>query len=106
MRADSSTLSYTVPPEERGYYELSSAIVRMAVADYRVYRRAWHRSNGGRRAQWLIDDLRTFFMSELFEKISGLENPNAFLMRLDEQIDKEFAEGVRRKRYKATIQFK
>ena len=106
MRVASETLSYTVPPEQRGYYELSSAIVRTAVEDYRSYRKMWNRDRDGKRAQWLVDELRTFFMSDLFEKISGLDNPNVFLMQLDAQIDKECAEGVRRKRYKSTIQFK
>ena len=106
MHANSDIMAYTVPPEQRGYYELSSAIVRMAVEDYRTYRKAWHRNKEGRRAQWLIDEMRTFFLSDVFEKISGLENPNAFLMRLDEQIDKEYAAGAKRKRYKSTIQFK
>lgn len=103
MHVDYETLSYTVPPEQRGYYELSSAIVRTAVEDYRTYRKLWNRDREGRRAQWLVDEMRTFFMSDLFEKISGLENPNVFLMRLDEQIDRECVEGVRRKRYKSTV---
>lgn len=106
MNVDSNMLSYTVPPEQRGYYELSSAIVQSAVEDYRAYRKAWHKNKEGKRAQWLIDEMRTFFMSDMFEKISGLENPNAFLMQLDAQIDREYADGLQRKRYKATMQFK
>lgn len=106
MHVDSDMLTYTVPPEQRGYYELSSAIVQSAVEDYRAYRKAWHNDRHGKRAQWLIEEMRTFFLSDLFEKISGLENPNAFLSQLDAQIDRELAEGIRRKRYKSKMQFK
>ena len=106
MHVDSNMLTYTMPPEQRGFYELSCAIVKTAVEDYRVYRKAWHMDKEAKRAQWQLDQLRTFFMSDMFEKISGFENPNAFLMQLDEQIDQEYENNVKRKRHKSKIQFK
>ena len=85
-------LSYRVPPEERGYYELSTAIVSSAVNDYRRCRIMVCTRE--------IKALRAFFLSDIFENISGVENPNLFLQKLDEQIDQEIKSGVRRKRAK------
>ena len=106
MHVDSDTYSYRLPPEQIGYYELSSAIVRTAVEDYRAFKMMQLNDGRSKRAQYLVDDLRTFFMSSLFEAISGVANPNAFLLRLDEQIEKEFNDGTKRKRHKSTLQFK
>ena len=93
MRMAEEQKSYTVPPEERGYYELSSAIVCTAIKDYRRARRFSCNSE-------LYKSLRDFFLSEIFENLSGCDNPNLFLVRLDEEIDKETASGYRRKREK------
>lgn len=95
VKVSVDTLSYTVPPEERGYYELSTAIVSTAVRDYRRCRKY--------RCASEIERLRTFFLSEVFENISGVDNPNMFLLKLDEQIDKEIDSGIRRKREKQTM---
>ena len=92
MRVAEEMLSYTIPPEDRGYYELSSAIVSTAVKDYRRLKKMEHTRE--------LDSLRMFFLSEIFENISGCDNPNMFLLRLDEQIEKEINSGVRRKREK------
>lgn len=96
MRVAENTLSYTIPPEQRGYYELSSAIVNIAVKDYRRISRVAYKSREYER-------LRTFFLSEVFENISGCENPNMFLLKLDEQIEKEIESGERRKREKQAM---
>ena len=95
MKVSADTLSYTVPPEQRGYYELSSAIVSAAVRDYRRCRKMTCARE--------MEKLRQFFLSEVFENISGVDNPNMFLMKLDEQIDKEIGSGVKRKREKQTM---
>ena len=87
--------AYRVPPEERGYYELSTAIVATAVKDYRRVRKASHTRE--------IEILRKFFLSDVFENISGVENPSMFLVRLDEQIDTEIRNGIRRKREKQAM---
>ena len=47
-----------------------------------------------------LDLLRKFFLSEIFENISGVDNPNMFLIRLDEEIEKEIKSGEKRKREK------
>ena len=106
MHVDTDTYSYRIPPEQRGFYELSSAIVRTAVEDYRAFKMMWLNNSQSKRAQYLIKEMRTFFTSETFEAISGIANPNAFLARLDEQIEKEHENGEKRKRYKATLQYK
>ena len=93
MRASDEMLSYRIPPEHRGYYELSSAIVATAVKDYRRMKKL------GKE----LGTLRSFFLSEVFENISGVENPNLFLMRLDEQIEKEMKDGIQRKREKQAM---
>ena len=95
VHISSETISYTVPPEQRGYYELSSAIVATAIKDYRVCRKM--------TAQREIESIRRFFLSEIFENISGVENPSDFLQRLDRQIDRELAEGIKRKREKQAM---
>lgn len=96
MRVAEEMLSYTVPPEERGYYELSSAIVSIAVKDYRRVSKYAFKSKEYER-------LRKFFLSEIFENISGCDNPNMFLIKLDEQIEKEKESGIRRKREKQAM---
>ena len=92
MHVADEMLTYTCPPEHRGYYELSSAIVAEAIKDYRRARRLSYLNE--------IELLQTFFLSDIFENISGVENPNMFLMKLDEQIDAEIRSGKRRKREK------
>lgn len=106
MRMDAEQFSYRIPPEQRGFYELSSAIVRVAVEDYRTFKKMLLANGNSKRAQYLTNEMRTFFSSEMFEALSGIENPNAFMMRLDEQIEKEFQNGEKRKRYKSTLQYK
>ena len=96
MRVAEEQKAYTVPPEERGYRELSSAIVCTAIKDYRRARKFSFESS-------IYRDLREFFLSEVFENLSGCDNPNMFLMRLDEEIDKEIASGSRRKREKQVM---
>ena len=86
--------SYRVPPEDRGYYELSSAIISIAIKDYRRYRKT---------SSSEVETLREFFLSETFENISMIDNPNLFLRKLDEEIDKEIKSGIRRKREKRTM---
>ena len=71
MRVATEMLSYTIPPEQRGYYELSSAIVSIAVKDYRRLSKYSYKSKE-------YEKLRTFFLSEIFENISGCDNPNLF----------------------------
>ena len=95
MRVADEQLAYRCPPEQRGYYELSSAIVSMAVRDYRRLKKTSHTGE--------ITLLRKFFLSDVFENISGIENPNAFLVMLDEQIEEEIRKGVKRKREKQTM---
>ena len=95
MRVADEQLAYRVPPEERGYYELSSAIVSMAIRDYRRLRKTTQTKE--------VTLLRDFFLSDVFENISGIENSNAFLVRLDEQIDEEIRKGVKRKRDKQAM---
>ena len=94
MRASEKMMSYNIPPEDRGYYELSAAIVSVAVRDYRR-----HRKNNSSCAE----DIKDFFLSEVFENISMVENPNMFLKMLDEQIDHEIKNGVQRKREKQSM---
>ena len=94
MRASEEMLSYRVPPEERGFYELASAIVNVAVKDYRRCRRYNLRET---------EKIRQFFLSEVFENISMVENPNVFLKMLDDQIDAELKSGIRRKREKQSM---
>ena len=94
MNVSEEMLSYTIPPEERGYYELSAAIVSVAIRDYRKCRKINSRGT---------EELRQFFLSEIFEKISMVENPNMFLKKLDEQIDLEIKSGIRRKREKQSM---
>ena len=88
--------SYTVPPEQRGYYELSTAIITEAIKDYRRLSKHAHDTKEYRR-------LRNFFLSDIFENISGCDNPNVFLIRLDAEIAKEIESGERRKREKQTM---
>ena len=57
-------------------------------------------------AQGLVKGLRTFFLSDVFENISGVDNPCEFLARLDTQIETEYANGVKRKRKKAKREIK
>lgn len=95
MRMSAEMMSYTIPPEQRGYYELSSAIVSIAVRDYRRCRKMVCSRE--------IEKLRKFFLSEVFENISGVDNPNMFLRMLDEQIDKEISSGAKRKREKQAM---
>ena len=95
MRVAEEQLAYRCPPEQRGYYELSSAIVSMAVRDYRFLKKT---SNTSEINRW-----RNFFLSDVFENISGIENPNAFLVQLDEQIDEEIRKGIKRKRDKQSM---
>ena len=95
MHVSIDMMSYTIPPEQRGYYELSSAIVSTAVRDYRMYKKV----NSLRE----MELIRKFFLSEVFENISGVDNPNVFLQRLDEEIEKELRSGVRRKRDKQAM---
>ena len=92
MRVAMETLAYTVPPEDRGYYELSTAIIELAVDDYRKYRQ--------KNAEEKLVEVRVFFLSDMFENLSGVDNPNLFLYKLDEQIEKELKSGVKRKRKK------
>ena len=87
-------LTYTMPPEERGYYELAAAIINVAVKDYRQCRKI--NSKGA-------EEIRRFFLSDVFEQISMVDNPNLFLKRLDDQIDLEIRSGIRRKREKQTM---
>ena len=91
MKVSDEMRSYTVPPEDRGYYELSTAIVNTAIKDYR-------RSKRLNLSEAVT--LREFFLSETFENISMIENPNHFLMMLDEQIEREIESGIHRKREK------
>ena len=95
MRVADTMMSYRIPPEDRGYYELSSAIIDTAVKDYRRCRRLEHSME--------LEVIKSFFLSEVFENISGVDNPNMFLMRLDEQIDEEIRSGKRRKREKQAM---
>lgn len=95
MHISQEMMSYTVPPDERGYYELSTAIVSMAVKDYRRLKRTAHTRE--------LELLRKFFLSDIFENISGIENPNMFLLKLDEQIDREINNNVHRKREKQAM---
>lgn len=95
MRVADEQLSYRISPDARGYYELSAAIVSTAVKDYRRVMKASHKEE--------IENLRSFFLSDVFENISGIENPNMFLMKLDEQIMKEIESGTRRKREKQAM---
>lgn len=92
MHVADEMLSYTCPPEHRGYYELASTIVSDAIKDYRRAKRLAYLDE--------ISFLREFFLSDVFENISGVENPNLFLMKLDAQIDEEIRSGKRRKREK------
>ena len=94
-RVAEEQLTYTMPPEQRGFYELASAILTTAVKDYRHYRKM--------SCETELENLRDFFMSDIFENISGIANPNSFLLRLDEQIDKELYNGMKRKREKRTM---
>ena len=99
VKVADETMAYRVPPEERGYYELSSAIISFAVDDYRRLRRGTPTRE--------LKRLRDFFLSDVFENLSGVENPSLFLIRLDEQIDEEIRrekeDGVTRKRRKQTM---
>lgn len=95
MRMDIDSISYRMPPEDRGYYELSSAIIEDAVNEYR----ASVIGNCQKSAQ----QVREFFLSEMFENISGIDNPNFFLLRLDEEIEREIKSGEHRKRKKQTM---
>lgn len=95
LKASEETMAYRVPPEERGYYELSSAIVTCAVKDYRRLKKTTPTKE--------LEMLRQFFLSEVFENLSGVDNPSMFLYRLDEQIEKEIKNGVKRKREKQAM---
>ena len=92
MRIADDQISYRIPPEDRGFYELSTAIVSTAIKDYRRVVKLSHTKE--------IERLRKFFLSEVFENISGVENPNVFLLKLDDQINAEIRSGIRRKREK------
>lgn len=102
MEVGADVCSYRMSPEDIGYCELASAVIRTAVEDYRVWRKMQLNDCKNRRAQSLVDEVRTFFMSEFFEAISAIENPNEFLEKLDEQIvaeyERERSEGIRQKR--------
>lgn len=100
LGVDGGTKSYRMPPEERGYYELSIAIIRTAVADYRKQRRLYLANEKNRSAYSLMIGLRAFFLSDVFENISGLEDPYQFLHMLDKEIDEDFQAGTKRKRMK------
>ena len=94
MRVSEEMLSYRIPPEDRGYLELSVAIVNTAVRDYRRCRKLNQRE---------AEKIRDFFLSEVFENISMVDNPVLFLKMLDEEIELEINSGVRRKREKQTM---
>ena len=98
----SMEVSYTIPPEERGWYELSIAIVQTAVDDYRRERKAVLRDERNKGAHIDVLTLRTFFLSNVFENISGVSSPIEFLQRLDEEIERDYERGIRRKRIKKT----
>lgn len=93
--------SYTIPPEQRGYYELSTAIVRTAVSDYRRAKRATL-IRDDKCARCSLMDLRTFFLSDLFEVLTGIDYAYDFLDSLDKQVEEEVEKGIRRKRFKRT----
>lgn len=67
----------------------------MAINDYRVAIKQNREED--------LKSLKRFFLSEVFENLSGVTNPNLFLQRLDEQIEEEVKTGVKRKRKKATL---
>ena len=92
MKVDMSDRVYRLPTEQRGYYELASAIMSVAVEDYRRAKKADNEE--------ALTELRSFFRSELFEVMSGVGNANKFLQQLDEKIDKEIKSGAKRKRAK------
>lgn len=102
MEVGADVCSYRMSPEDIGYCELASAIVKMAVEDYREHRKMQLRHCESKRAQWLVDEVRTFFISEFFESISNVENPNEFLAKLDARIVAEYEaecrEGKKQKR--------
>lgn len=101
-----ATLSYRVPPEERGYCELSIAIVRLAVEDYRRNKRKTFKDANDKGAYGLMIELRTFFLSDEFEALTGVSNPCEFLEKLDSQIEYEYINGIQRKRVKAKHEIK
>ena len=94
-RVAEEMMAYRSPPEQRGYYELSTAIVNTAVKDYRRLKKTSHTKE--------LEMIRLFFLSDVFENISGVENPNMFLSKLDEQIEREILSGVKRKREKQVM---
>lgn len=102
LAVDDGTRTYRMPPEERGYYELSIAIIRTAVEEYRRYKRLTLANERNKSAYTHLEGLRTFFLSELFENLSGLEDPYEFLKMLDRETEQDFREGVQRKRLKQT----
>ena len=102
LAVDDGTRSYRIPPEERGYYESSIAIIRTAVEDYRRYKRYYLLNERNKSAYTHLEGLCAFFLSETFENLSGLEDPYEFLDRLDRDVENDVANGVRRKRLKQT----
>ena len=94
-RVAEEQMAYRCPPEHRGYYELASAILSTAVKDYRGCRKY----NCKKEAE----NIREFFLSDVFENISGVENPNLFLMKLDAEIEEEIRSGAKRKREKQAM---
>ena len=103
LAVDDESRSYTLPPEQRGYYELAVTIIRTAVEDYQRARKSVLRNKNDEGAYDEMMSVRTFFLSDFFEALSGIENPYDFLARLDSQIDAEFASGKKRKRKKITV---
>lgn len=102
----STESSYTVPPEERGWHELSIAIIQTAVDDYRREKTAVLKDENDMGAQGAVMSLRTFFLSEMFEYISGVGSPILFLKKLDDEIESDYEEKTRRKRTKKVRVFK
>lgn len=102
----STEVSYTVPPEERGWHELSIAVIQTAVDDYRKEKKAVLEDGRDTSAQVAVMSLRTFFLSDVFENISGIGSPVAFLQRLDDDIEAEYERGTKRKRPKKMRVFK
>lgn len=89
---------YTIPPEEVGYWELSAAIIRFAVEEYRYNMGMLLEKKCVKYAAREVEELRKFFGSQHFGIISGLEDPQLFLRTLDEQIKYEAEKGIRHKR--------
>lgn len=104
MNRDLADTSYRVAPEERGYYDLSIAVIRLAVEDYRFQKRISLKYKGRGSSQ--LDELRSFFLSGFFETLSGVASPTDFLKLLDREIEEEYSSGDAPKRTNSRRNFR